>query len=100
MNVPIKVVRHLHQVAQVGYDRARAQLEAAQGTGGGEDEQDVEVSEVCAAVDRPPCTQGHGTLLAACPACPRDWGIMCLCAGWLLHLTSDNTVTRAVPEEV
>jgi hypothetical protein len=31
MEVPLKVVKHLHRVAQVGYDKSRLQMEAARG---------------------------------------------------------------------
>ncbi len=42
LSVPGKVVKHLHRVAQSGYDKLRTQLEAAEGMGGGGAEGDPE----------------------------------------------------------
>ena len=42
LSVPSKVVKHLQRVAQVGYDKIRNQLEAADGIGGGDGEEEHE----------------------------------------------------------
>jgi hypothetical protein len=39
LTVPVKVVKHLQREAQVGYEKSRAQVEAAQGNSGEADEQ-------------------------------------------------------------
>jgi hypothetical protein len=46
LEVPVKVVKHLHRIAQAGYDKLRVQLETENGSGEG-DEQAMESTEVC-----------------------------------------------------